>query len=220
METLSQSDQHILLRRQATLKAQQGDYAEAIALLNLLISREPMNAGNYANRGLVYFQNGAPERALSDYNRALRLDPRLAKAYNNRANCYVTLGQMEAAIADYDRAIDLNPLNLRARINQSITYRDLTWYDQALECLDEALQLCQMLTQANPVSASFLTLEGHIHAERGRTYHRMGDWNCAVADYRQALLKLSIAEAPTPASSRLRQSVESWLSSLLPPLHA
>lgn len=193
------------LRSWALAKAQQGDYRSAIALLSQLIDRHPDNAIDYNNRGLIYFQSGQLSEALSDYNTALQINPYLANAYNNRANYYAACGQLADALADYDMALDLNPSYVRAWINRGITLRDLGQYDQAIENFDIAERLGQ--------------LEGHIYAERGRTYHLWGDWNCASADYRRALtcLPQNFASSSDPAC-RLRLQVETWLNQLLSPL--
>jgi len=193
------------LRSSAWAKAQQGDYTEAIALLSQLIDRHPHRAIDYNNRGLVYFQGGQLEQALMDYNTALQLNPHLAAAYNNRANYYASCGLLEAAIANYDRAIELNPSYVRAWLNRAITLRDLELYDQAIENFDIALLLGQ--------------LQGHIYAERGRTYHLWGDWNCCVADYRRALTQLpQKSDSSFDPASRLRCQVIIWLDQLLIPV--
>ena len=192
------------LRRQAQAKTQQGDYATAIALLSQLIVRRPQDAINYNNRGLVYFQDGQFEQAGVDYDTAIQLNPQLASAYNNRANYYAARRHLIAAIADYDRAIDLNPSYVRAWINRGITLRDLGRYDQAVENFDIAEVLGQ--------------LAGHIYAERGRTYHLWGDWNCAIADYHRALNKLPQDHHLTSdLASRLRSQVKNWLNQLISP---
>jgi tetratricopeptide (TPR) repeat protein len=215
---LTPSDRDLLLRRQALDFAQQGDYDSAIVLFDALIEHTPTNASHYNNRGLIHFQNGDIEAALDDYDCALQLNPNLAKVYNNRANCYIALGELEAAITDYETAIDLNPTNLHALINQGITYRELGQYELALENFDFALHLCKLLDGADLAKPD---LEGHLYAERGRTRHLTGDWNCAIADYRRALTKLPLVDAPLAhASDRLRQQVASWLNSLLRPLSA
>jgi len=190
------------LRAWAAEKSQQGNYTEAIALLSQLLYRCPENAIDYNNRGLVYFQSGQLDRAIADYNRALELNPLLAKAYNNRANYHAACGNLLAALADYDRALDLNPSYVRALLNRGITLRDLERYEEAIESFDLALLLGQ--------------LEGHIYAERGRTYHLWGDWNCCVSDYRRALdfLPQHSSTNADPAM-RLRAQVETWLNQLL-----
>jgi tetratricopeptide (TPR) repeat protein len=192
------------LRSCALKSAQQGHYTEAIALLSQLIGRHPQNAVDYNNRGLIYFQSGDKQKAFVDYNRALQLNPNLASAYNNRANYYAANGELAAAIADYDRALDLNPSYVRAWINRGITLRDLGQYEEAIDNLEVALLFGQ--------------LKGHILAERGRTYHLWGDWNCAIADYRRALSQLPPQAIKRDEPGwRLRLQVENWLNDLLFP---
>ncbi|MGF1498591.1 MAG: tetratricopeptide repeat protein [Elainellaceae cyanobacterium] len=194
-----------ILRRQALAEARHGNHADAIALFSQLLQHNPQSATDYNNRGLVYFQCRQLDQAIADYNRAIELNPNLDSVYNNRANYYAHQGQLLQAILDYDAAIDLNPRNVRAWINQGITFRDLQMHERALECFDAALNFCR--------------LEGHVYAERGRTYHLRGDWNCAIADYYRAMSNLPAAEEPNNARSiRLRQQVENWLGDLLNPL--
>lgn len=193
------------LRQLASLKAQAGDYKQAIEIFNQLIQRHPNSAIDYNNRGLTYFEGGEMKKAIADYNKALELNPQLAAAYNNQANYYAALGQLAEALAAYQQAIDINPSYIRAWINQGITFRQLGMYALALENFDFALLLGQ--------------LEGYIYAQRGRTYHLRGDWNCAIADYRRALTllpqsSLSLADA----AMRLRVQVQNWINLLLNPL--
>ncbi|HYW22095.1 MAG TPA: tetratricopeptide repeat protein [Nodularia sp. (in: cyanobacteria)] len=192
------------LRSCALSSARQGDYTEAIALLTELIHRRPQNSVNYNNRGLIYFQSGEMPKALGDYNTALQLNPNLASAYNNRANYHAACEELTAALADYDQAIDLNPSYVRARINRGITLRDLAQYEEAIENFEVAMLFGQ--------------LERHIWAERGRTYHLWGDWNCAIADYRRALSQLPAVDPKEDMSGyRLRLQLENWLNELLFP---
>lgn len=190
------------LRASAHRKAKQGDYMGAIALLTQLITRHPKHAVDYNNRGLIYFQSGQREKALADYNKALQLNPELDSAYNNRANYYASNGKLAEALTDYETALDLNPGNTRTWINQAITFRELGLYDLALENLDMALMLGG--------------LEENIYAERGRTYHLRGDWNCAIADYQRALSTM----AASGFMGRLYRNVESWMNELFKPLTA
>jgi tetratricopeptide (TPR) repeat protein len=207
LETLSQDDRNLLLRQQAISKAQAGAWIEALELFDLLIRRDSSNASDYSNRGLVYFKIGDLDQALENYNQALSLNSRLAKVYNNRANCYASMGNLAAAIADYDQAIDLNPFDLHPRINQGITLRDLGAYQRAVEVFDLALQFSKLGNASDMTN----TLVGHIYAERGRTHHLLGDWNCAMSDYQQALAILTT----DTGSYRLQCQVGIWLSELL-----
>ncbi len=190
------------LRSCALRSAKLGDYREAISLLSLLLQRHPENAIDYNNRGLIYYQCGERQKAICDYNTAIELNPNLASAYNNRANYYAAIGDLAAAIDDYDKALDLNPSYARAWINRGITLRDLGRYEEATDNFECALLFDQY--------------EGHILAERGRTYHLWGDWNWAIADYRRALEKLPTSQNSNDgAGCRLRLQVENWLGELL-----
>lgn len=200
-------DNAAILRQRALSKARCGYFREAIALFNRLLQSNPDSARDYNNRGLVHFQSGNMEAALADYNQALHLNPYLDGAYNNRANYYAAAGSFLEAVLDYDAALDLNPDNIRAWINQGITFRDLQMYDRALESLDIALTMG--------------LLTSHVYAERGRTYHLRGDWNCAIADYQRALACINDPDAiATGNTYRLQHQVNTWIEDLLSPIES
>jgi tetratricopeptide (TPR) repeat protein len=189
------------LSRLAAAAVSRQQYSEALTLLNELVERHPQRAMYYSNRGLVQLWLGQPCAALADCDRAVTLNPDLDQAYNNRAMCHAALGDLSAALDDYEQAIDLNPFNSRARINLGATLRQMGDFDRALDCFDEALMFHQ--------------LPEFIYAERGRTYHLRGDWNCAIADYRRTV----IAAATRQASDQLQtlvQRVKRWAEELLP----
>ncbi len=181
----------------------QGNYAVAIAIMNELIVRHPNSAVYYNNRGLIYLHNNQLTKAIEDLTHALEIDPQLDKAYNNRANCYAAQGDYIAAISDYDISLEINPSNIKTWINQGITFRELGSYDLAIQNFDIASIL----------SNSFPEM---IYAERGRTYHLRGDWNCAAADYRCALDLLN----NNPELEEYKVKVNSWFDILMNPLCA
>lgn len=202
-QSTAQAEQQYQLRQQRAqvmTLADQGCYAEAIAVLDEILLHAPESASDYNNRGLMHFRLKQYAAALEDYNDAIALDPRLDSAYNNRANCYAAQGQLAEAIADYQIALDFNPGNLRAWVNQGITYRDLGLYDLAIENFDLVLVLGSRL-------------RGRVYGERGRAYHLRGDWNLALADYQRSLESLSNSFS----SRRYRRNVEAWRDELLCP---
>jgi tetratricopeptide (TPR) repeat protein len=176
-------------------------YSQALTWLNQLIDRHPQQAMYYSNRGLVYLGLDQPLRALADCDHAVDLGPDLDQAYNNRALCHTALGDLVAALQDYEQAVDINPFNSRARINLGATWRQLGEFDQALDCLDEALV--------------FRQLTEFIYAERGRTYHLRGDWNCALADYQRTLTRVATLKTSTQLQA-LVQRVQRWVNELVP----
>jgi tetratricopeptide (TPR) repeat protein len=174
------------LSRLATAAVKHQQYPQALRLLTQLLERHPQRAMHHSNRGLVHLRLGNPKAALADCDLAVVLEPTLDQAYNNRAMCHAALGNLAAAIDDYNRAVDLNPFNNRARINLGATLRQAGAFDSALDCFDEALM--------------FRQLPEFIYAERGRTYHLRGDWNCAMADYRRTLDSAATLDTQPPNS--------------------
>jgi tetratricopeptide (TPR) repeat protein len=212
---LAKEDRDRLLRQRALYAAQNGDFVFAIQAFNHLIKLNPKSAADFNNRGLVFFQSGQLASALADYNRAIECEPNLANVYNNRANYYAALGELALAIDDYDQAIRIDPMNVRAWINQGITFREMDMYEQAIENFTYALDINQHTADTN----NRLVLDGHVFAERGRSYHLAGDWNCAVAEYHQALEILNIQEdLELVPSIHLQQQLEEWLRELTHPL--
>ncbi|MEM8781116.1 MAG: tetratricopeptide repeat protein [Cyanobacteria bacterium P01_G01_bin.49] len=193
-----QPSPNLALRLKIKEKANQGNYTDAISLLDQLISSQPDSAVDYNNRGLMYLKLGEYDQAMADFNRSITLNPRLDRAYNNRANCQAVQGNLDEAIADYETALDLNPYNQRVWINQGITLRELEQYELAIETLEISLIMGEQY-------------QGRIYAERGYTHYLSGDWNCAIADYYRALTELS-------ESDSYYQKVEKWLENLLNPL--
>ncbi|OKH50902.1 hypothetical protein NIES30_02125 [Phormidium tenue NIES-30] len=189
------------LSRLAAAAVKRQQYSQALHLLDQLVERHPQRAMYYSNRGLVQLWLGQPGAALADCDRAIRLNPDLDQAYNNRAMCHAALGDLPAALDDYEQAVDLNPFNGRARINMGATLRQMGDLDRALDCFDEALMFHQ--------------LPEYIYAERGRTYHLRGDWNCAIADYRRTLTAAAAQQASDQLQS-LVQRVKGWAEELLP----
>lgn len=189
------------VRKRVELAVKRRDFTKAIAMLNRLIIQHCGTAEDFNNRGLIHLWNGHPHKAIRDFDHAIRLNPELSAAYNNRANYYGTLDDQENALADYERAIDLNPFHVKARINRGITLRKLGRFGEALEGLDEALL--------------FRQLNGEAYAERGRTFHLRGDWNCAIADYHRALSALPVTiQDISSAAHSYRHRVMTWMREL------
>jgi tetratricopeptide (TPR) repeat protein len=190
-----------ILSRAAIDAVRHRQYERALYLLNQLIGRHPDGATYYSNRGILHLWRGYHEAALDDCNQAIELEPTLDQAYNNRGNCYAAMGLSVKALIDYERAVDLNPFNSRARINLGVTFRSLGNFDAALNCFDEALHFYKLLAL--------------IYAERGRTYHLRGDWNCALADYRRSVATMQAGQT-SRREQRLVVKVSEWTRELLP----
>ncbi len=61
------------------------------------------------NRGLGFYEEGAYDKAILEFNQAIELDPNYADAYNWRGNMYFFKGEYDQSTADYNKAIELDP---------------------------------------------------------------------------------------------------------------
>lgn len=70
------------MRGQARSLMQMGKNAEALAIFDEVIYREPNFAPSYANRGILHDRMGQYEKAIADYEKALQLDPEMVEGPN------------------------------------------------------------------------------------------------------------------------------------------
>jgi Flp pilus assembly protein TadD len=103
----------------ATIYAERGDVARAIALWRELTDSAPASAGPgtaflYSNLGYAYFLAGKYESALAALERACVLDPRNHRAWRHLGGTLEKLGQGERAQAMYKQASALEAHDLTA----------------------------------------------------------------------------------------------------------
>ena len=72
---------------------------EALASLSKSIEQGSKWAGDYINRGIIYYRKHNYRSALADYDKAVALSPRDAQCYYNR-------GVLRQELGDYNRALE------------------------------------------------------------------------------------------------------------------
>ncbi|MEV7319421.1 tetratricopeptide repeat protein [Streptomyces sp. NPDC093970] len=146
-------------------------------LLRLLLGRargdEPWRATAWALRADALARDGAPERALEEYDHALALDPALVRAYRGRAVTRGGTGDHEGALADLDRVLELEPDNPWNVILRGEHHRLARHHDEAVADLSEGIRRA-------PTSE-------FAWASRGAAHERHGDLDAALADFDRAL---------------------------------
>lgn len=160
-----------------------GDLSEALAgaglaeVLRLLLGRargdEPWRATAWALRADALARDGAPERALAEYDHALALDPALVRAHRGRAVTRGGTGDYEGALAGLDRVLELEPDNPWNVILRGEHHRLARHHDEAVADLSEGIG-------RDPTSE-------FAWASRGAAHERRGDLDAALADLDQAL---------------------------------
>ena len=112
---------------------------EALNSLTKAISLGSKWAGDYMNRGIIYYQKHNYRAALADYDKAVTIDSRNAQTYYNRGMLRAELGDYNRALDDFNKAIDLEPNQTDMRYQRAMVLLQLRQWRQALEDLDELI---------------------------------------------------------------------------------
>lgn len=121
----------------AIVLMQQGDYAQAVAVLSSVIEREQRLPAPYVNIAIAHNKLGDEKAAEENLINALKLDIGHAVANNELGLLYRKKGQFTAARTAYENAIKQNPDYLPAKINLGVLC-DLYVHD--FECAHEQFE--------------------------------------------------------------------------------
>jgi Tfp pilus assembly protein PilF len=144
------------------------DYAE-------MIRQNPGWAMGYYFRGLLYFNLGQYDKAISDINEAIRLEPKSKDAYLyylNRGRAYANLKQNDKAISDITETIRQKPDWDLAYDERAIVYSNLGQYHKAISDYSEAIRL-------EPNDPDF-------YDERAIVFDKLGNHSKAEQDRKKA----------------------------------
>ncbi len=156
-------------------QAAQDDFAQALKL----DSGGDAAYALYANRGILWFQQGKFDEAVADLRRAIRMKPKDYQPYVSLAQVYQKQGRRDEAVAQLDAAVALEPglaflYRLRARLH--LEGKDF----------DAALQDAGRAIAAEVQSGSAPTL-ARDYVEKGRVLYLCRRYGEAVAACDEAL---------------------------------
>jgi tetratricopeptide (TPR) repeat protein len=106
-----------------------------------------------------FFEDGAYDRALEEYDNALRQSPDSLYALRGRARTLMQLGRDDEALADFNRAIERDPSFAGSYANRGILYDRMGKYHKAIADYDKALALDPKLAEGPDWLTRFLRLQ-------------------------------------------------------------
>jgi tetratricopeptide (TPR) repeat protein len=162
--------QHLL----GVITYQRGDYADAIAQIDLALKINSEVADAHLNRGNALKKLKRLEEALDSYDRAAALKPDDPMILNSRGSTLRDLERFSDALADLDAAITLKPDFSEAFNNRGNTYKDLELFDTALADYSQAIAL-------NRNNADALSNRGNLYKKLERHDEALADYDQAVA---------------------------------------
>ena len=152
---------------------QRGDYAAAVAQIDLALKINSDVADAHLNRGNALKKLKRLDEALDSYDTAATLKPDDPTILNSRGSTLRELKRFSDALADFDAAIARKPDFSEAFNNRGNTHKDLERYDRADADFAQAIAL-------NHNNADAYSNRGNLNKARGR-------YDAALADYDKAI---------------------------------
>lgn len=110
-----------------------GQDDEAVRNLTRSIELGSRWAGDYINRGILFYRRHNFRGALADYDKAVELDNRNAGCYYNRALLRAEVGDYNRALDDLNEALELSPDEIEMRYQRGIILLHLQQWNSANE---------------------------------------------------------------------------------------
>ncbi len=129
------------LRLLGMLRSQQGDGAQAIALISRALLRNPRSAKAHSNLGNVHASMNRHVEAIESFDQALALKPDDTIALNNRGNALYRLRRYSEALAGYDHSLRVTPRQPGAWNNRGNTLVALNRLEAAIESYSKAIAM-------------------------------------------------------------------------------
>ena len=141
----NKDEKYIAYYYRGMLKAENGEYLDAINDMNEAISINPKNPSPYVNRGNYQRLLGRPRLAIKDLDYAILLNYAGKDAFFFRGLSYIQTNNDDSALRDLNKFLELSQINNENRpialLERGIVYYYLKKYDEALNDLDEAIEL-------------------------------------------------------------------------------
>jgi tetratricopeptide (TPR) repeat protein len=122
-------------------QVQSGNLLQAEKLCRKILTQKPDSADALHFLGLIYYQRGQRESAISYIKKALQIDPDYADAYNNLGNIFQEANQLDRAMACYREALKLNPHSAKTYYNLGLCLQNTGHPERAIEYYEKALKL-------------------------------------------------------------------------------
>lgn len=144
-----------------------------LALWNDTVSKSPLKARPYNNRGVIYAKQGNFIQAFSDYAKAIQIEPNYAEAYFNRGFAHYNQGNLSQAISNYTKAIEIKPKSAGVYFNRGFAYYNNGNLPQAFSDFTKAIEISPDYAQA--------------YSNRGVIYINQGNLSQAISDFTRAI---------------------------------
>lgn len=172
-EIVAQSSTINQLFHQGVTLHQQGKLANAKAIYEQVLVKQPKHFDAVHLLGVIAAQTGNPDVAADMIGKAILINPNSAPAHSNRGNALKLLNRLEEALICYDKAIAIQPEYAEAYNNRGNVLNELTRTSEALLNYNKALSI-----QPNYAEALF---------NRGNALKAQHQFDEALSSYDKAI---------------------------------
>jgi tetratricopeptide (TPR) repeat protein len=140
--TLDGNPSHVdALHLLGVLRHQQGQHAEAAALVRRAVKLRPEDAALQLNLGNALKALGQIDDAIEQFRNALTLAPSFPMAHYNLGNAYASAGRHEDAADSFEKSLRLQPDDASSHNNLGNALHALGRHEQAITSFRRALEL-------------------------------------------------------------------------------
>jgi len=111
----------------------------AITTLNKLIEKWPDYSAAYNQLGILYFQNGELENALSSFGKAIELDAAFLEAQRNYGLCLVESGDYKNGIEVFNHILGKHPDDAETLLILANFYAEIERWEEAGKFVEKVL---------------------------------------------------------------------------------
>ncbi len=145
----------------------------AIDGLSAEIARNPNDAGLYAERGRMFYENNGYDEAIRDMNKALSLDSTNVDYMHLLADVYLDYFKSRQALRTMEQAAGLYPERIPTLLKLSEFQMILRQYEESMKTIDRILKL-------DPQNAEAYFMFGMNFKELGDTVRSINSFQKAV----------------------------------------
>lgn len=137
---------------------------DALTSLSQSIEHGSKWAGDYINRGIIFYRRHNYRSALADYDKAVTLSPNDAQCYYNRGVLRQELGDYNRALDDLTQAINLSPDQIEIYYQRGIVQLQLRQWEDAISDFQTIMQRYPYF-----LPAYYLAAQAHTSLGNGKT---------------------------------------------------
>ena len=184
-----------------------GQYGEAIEMLNVLLRYDPKVHEAYFLRGVAKYNLNDLIGAEVDYTSAIKLNPVFTLAYEYRAIAHARLGSYDQALKDFKEAIELRPDQPSPYYSRGVTLLLTNQLDEAIADFNQYIKMNDRVAEAfinrgtcyllkkdtisamtdfnKAIKTNHFSPDGYNR--RGGLYMVMGRYDSAMVDFNSAI---------------------------------